>query len=154
MGETQKRPAVVLVVEDEFLTRFAALTALDHAGFDVLDAENAEAALRVLAERSDVRVLFTDINMPGRLDGLELAFEVRRSRPSIGLILTSGKARPNELQMLGGARFLSKPYTELELLAGVEALMLLRPSPSPIALSADRGIGRPARFLAHRRHRW
>jgi len=142
------------VVEDEFLTRFAALTALDSAGFDVLDAENAEAALRVLAERSDVGVLFTDINMPGRLDGLDLAFEVRRSRPSIGLILTSGKARPNELQMLGGARFLSKPYTDLELVAGVEALVLLRPSPSPIASSADRGIARPARFPVHRRHRW
>lgn len=152
MGEAKKKSAVVLVVEDEFLTRLAALAALDQAGFDVLDAENAEAALLVLAQRSDVGVLFTDINMPGRLDGLELAFEVRRTRPAIGLILASGKVRPSELRMLGGARFLSKPYTDLELVAGIEALVLLRPNPMPIASPGDRGIARPAR--SHRRHRW
>lgn len=152
MGEAKTKSAVVLVVEDEFLTRLAALAALDQAGFDALDAENAEAALLVLAQRSDVGVLFTDINMPGRLDGLELAFEVRRSRPAIGLILTSGKVRPSELHMLGGARFLSKPYTDLELVAGIEALVLLRPNPTPIASPGNRAIARPAR--SHRRHRW
>ena len=152
MGDVKAKPAVVLVVEDEFLTRLAALAAVDQAGFDVLDAENAEAALLVLAQRSDVGVLFTDINMPGRLDGLELAFEVRRSRPTIGLILTSGKARPSELHMLGGARFLSKPYTDLELVTAIGALVLLQQNPTPIASPGDRAIARSAR--TYRRHRW
>src|SRR3954471_15535056 len=67
-----RRP-VVLVVEDEGLVRMFVTDVLEEAGFEVAEAENAEAGLLALHARPDVRVLFTDVNMPGRIDGLELA---------------------------------------------------------------------------------
>jgi CheY-like chemotaxis protein len=72
------RRAVVLVVEDEPLVRFGAMDALQDAGFEVVEAGNADAALAVLSTRDDITVLFTDINMPGSMNGLELAGEVHK----------------------------------------------------------------------------
>ena len=66
-------PVVILLVEDEVLVRMVAADVLEDAGFTVLESTNAEEALRLLETRSDVQVLFTDVNMPGALDGLGLA---------------------------------------------------------------------------------
>ena len=154
MTTAPESPLAILVVEDEFLIRLAAVAALDHAGFEVLDAGSAEEALSLLVRRADVAVLFTDINMPGRMNGLDLAFEVRRRWPAIGLLLTSGNARPSDLKMLGGARFLAKPYMAAELVAGMEALIAL-PGRAPLKAPADRkGAVWTARAHRYRRHRF
>src|SRR4029453_2551624 len=90
----------VLVVEDEPLIQILATEALEDAGFEVLTAWNADEALRVLNQHGDeVRVLFTDVNMPGEMDGVELAEAVHERWPHIGLLLSSGVARPTTDQI-------------------------------------------------------
>jgi CheY-like chemotaxis protein len=154
MTTAPESPIVILVVEDEFLIRLAAVAALGHAGFEALEAGNAEEALPLLAHRADIALLFTDINMPGRMNGLELAFEVRRRWPAIGLLLTSSNARPNDLRMLGLARFLAKPYMAAELVATIDALVAL-PILLPLTAPADRkGALSNARAPRYRRHRF
>ena len=146
-------PIAVLVVEDEFLVRLAAVAVLDQAGLRVAHAGSAGEALPLLAQRTDIAVLFTDINMPGRMNGLDLAFEVRRRWPTTGLLLTSS-TRPRDLKMLGGARFLAKPYLAEELVAGIRALTSL-PGLSPMRAPADREGGLwIAQSPRHRRQRF
>lgn len=104
-------PLVVVVAEDEALIRMMAVDALTKAGFDVVEAGHAEDALAVLAARSNgIHILFTDIHMPGSMNGLELGHHVRDHWPWIALIVTSGKARPLAAELPEGSRFLSKPY--------------------------------------------
>jgi CheY-like chemotaxis protein len=100
---------VVLLVDDEPLIRLLAADSLQDAGFDVAEAGSADEALAVLRSRSDVGLLFTDINMPGELDGLELAELVHRSWPVVKLLVTSGKGLRAPLPDDG--RFLCKPYS-------------------------------------------
>ncbi|HEX4572896.1 MAG TPA: response regulator [Dongiaceae bacterium] len=153
MTTAPQSPIAVLIAEDEFLVRLAAVAVLDQAGFQVAHAGSAEEALPLLAQRADIAVLFTDINMPGRMNGLDLAFEVRRRWPITGLLLTSS-SRPRDLKMLGGARFLAKPYLPEELVAGIKALTS-PPSLSPLRAPADREGGLwIARAPRHRRQRF
>ncbi len=93
MNSFRNRRAIILLVEDEVLVRWATATVLREAGYQVLDVERADEALSILERRSDIAVVFTDINMPGRLDGRALAFEVKRRWPAIGLLVTSGDRR-------------------------------------------------------------
>lgn len=99
---------LVLIVDDEPIIRLLACDSLEDAGFEVIDAGNAEEALEILGQRPDVGVLFTDVNMPGGLSGLDLAETVHRRWPAIKLVVTSGQppARP----VADGGRFLAKPY--------------------------------------------
>ena len=99
--------ATVLVVEDDFLVRLCAADALSEAGFNVLQADNGPAALRILEDRP-VDVVFTDINMPGAFDGAGLARRIRDRWPATAVVVTSGRGRPDG--GLGDARFLPKPY--------------------------------------------
>lgn len=71
--EISEKSAVVLIVEDEPLVRLCAVTMVEEAGLDVIEAANADEAIRILENRSDIRVVFTDIQMPGSMDGLNLA---------------------------------------------------------------------------------
>lgn len=103
-------PSIVLVVEDEVLVRMGAVLYLEDAGFDVIEATNAGEALEVLDARSDVAVVFTDVNMPGPLDGLDLAWEVSRRRPDLPVIITSGRMALGEDQIPARSCFLAKPY--------------------------------------------
>src|SRR3954453_4058882 len=103
-----RRP-VVLLVEDDVLVRMYAADVLEEAGFEVAEAENAEAGLLALHARPDVRVLFTDVNMPGRIDGLELARIARAQFPHVGVLLISGRERPGPKDIPPGARFIAKP---------------------------------------------
>ena len=98
---------VVLLVDDEPFIRLLATDSLEEAGFEVEEAANAEEALAVLRSRSDVGLLFTDINMPGDLDGLELAELVHKSWPKVKLLVTSGKGLRSPVPDDG--RFLGKP---------------------------------------------
>lgn len=116
-----RRP-VVLIVEDEFLIRLHAAQIIEEAGFDVIEASNADEAISILEVRSDITVLFTDIQMPGSMDGLKLAAAVKGRWPPIKIVATSGvvNVRPNDLPK--GGRFLPKPYDPIQLTATLREL--------------------------------
>jgi CheY-like chemotaxis protein len=115
-GDTTK---VVLVVEDEPLIRMNTADIFEAAGYYVLEAPNADEALALMNARSDVRVIVTDIDMPGSMDGLAMAHHVRQTFPEVGLVLASGKVFPPERQLPVGARFFSKPFQEHEIVDAV-----------------------------------
>jgi CheY-like chemotaxis protein len=117
-----KRP-VVLIVEDEFLVRMDTGAALDMAGFDVLEAGDADEAIAILSARNDIRLIFTDIHMPGSMDGLKLAHFVRDRWPPVKVVATSGRARITDSDLPEGGRFLPKPYSAAELTATLHELM-------------------------------
>jgi CheY-like chemotaxis protein len=100
----------VLIVEDEFLIRMNAVDSMERAGFKVYEASNADEAIRILERHHDIRVVFTDINMPGSMDGLKLAHYVRGRWPPIKLILTSGHPLPAGEAFPEGAGYCTKPY--------------------------------------------
>src|SRR5664279_741317 len=107
---TAKRP-VVLVVEDEFLLRMDAAEMIGDAGFDVVEAANADEAIAILEARPDIHVVFTDIQMPGSMDGLKLARFVRGRWPPIKIVATSGNTVVRDGDLPEGGVFLPKPYT-------------------------------------------
>src|SRR5690349_17694224 len=115
--------AVVLVVEDEPLVRLDAIDTLTGAGFRVIDAASADEAIAILESRRDIRVVVTDIQMPGSMDGLKLAATIRNRWPPIALIVTSGRVlvQPEELPERG--RFLAKPYNGPRLVEAIQAAL-------------------------------
>jgi CheY-like chemotaxis protein len=122
MSPTTK-PPVVLVVEDEILIRMDVADLLTDAGYRVIGEVNADHALAVLSVRSDVDVLFTDINMPGLLNGSALARIVDMRWPGIAIIVTSGAGRPAPGELPDTARFLPKPYPPSVLVETVKAAL-------------------------------
>jgi CheY-like chemotaxis protein len=101
---------LVLVAEDEELVRLIIVDALEDAGLEVIEAEHAEAALGVLQiHAARIHVLFTDIHMPGTMDGLALAHHTAKTWPEIALLLTSARP-PHEPSLPEKCRFLAKPY--------------------------------------------
>ena len=106
-----KRRLLVLVVEDEPLLMMNAVDMIANMGFEIIEARNADEAIAVLESRSDVHLVFTDIHMPGTMNGLNLAHFVRNRWPPVKIIATSGKARLAEDDLPSGGMFLSKPYT-------------------------------------------
>jgi len=100
----------VLVVEDEHIVRFATVAMLEDEGYVALEADNATEAIRILESRTDVRIVVTDVNMPGTMDGLKLAHYVRDRWPPIRLVVVSGRPSPGELP--GDAVFLGKPFSK------------------------------------------
>lgn len=110
---------VVLVVDDEVFARLLAVQIFLDQGCTVLEAENAEEALDVLDRNDDVALLFTDINMPGAMDGLQLIGRVGQEWPHIQCVATSGRVDPRLCTLPGGARFLPKPYTAHHLLEAI-----------------------------------
>lgn len=103
-------PPTILVVEDEPLILIAVADELREAGFSVLEAWNAAEAIRLLEANANVRVLFTDIDMPGSMDGLALAAVVRERWPPVRIIVTSGKRIPEIEALPMGSAFIAKPY--------------------------------------------
>lgn len=118
-----KKLTEILVVEDEVLLRMMADDILTDAGFRVVEARDAEEAMTLLEARTDVRVVFTDWNMPGEIDGVGLAHLVRKRWPAVGIIVTSGKMQPAPGDLPEGVKFLLKPYRPSTLIEEVEALM-------------------------------
>jgi CheY-like chemotaxis protein len=108
-----KRP-VVLIVEDEFLLRMDAADMIAGAGFEVVEAATADQAIGILEARTDITVVFTDIQMPGSMDGLKLAQAVRGRWPPIKIVTTSGRVRVDPQDLPEGGRFLPKPYSSLQ----------------------------------------
>jgi CheY-like chemotaxis protein len=107
---TSQRKTVV-VAEDETLIRMLAVEVLTEAGFTVIEAGHAEEALKALHVRPwEIHLLFTDIHMPGPMNGLELAHHVWRAWPHIALLITSGEDNPLMAKLPRGSVFLTKPY--------------------------------------------
>jgi CheY-like chemotaxis protein len=101
----------VLVAEDEELIRLVIVQALLDEGFEVMEAEHAEAALTVLEGHARrIHVLFTDIQMPGTMDGLALAHHASKHWPWIGLLVTSARPHPDRATFPKDSRFVAKPY--------------------------------------------
>ncbi len=112
---------VVLVVEDEVLVRLLITDVLQEEGhFKVIEAKNATEALRVLEARPDVRVLFTDAEMPPGPNGFELAREVCHRFPYVQIIISSGRMRPGADEMPTCAVFIPKPWTSTTLIQHVK----------------------------------
>ena len=114
----------VLIVEDEPLVRLCAVETLEDAGFAVIEAGNADEAIRILESRLDIRVVFTDIHMPGSMDGLKLAHAVRNRWPPIKIIVTSGRERVRTQDLPDGGRFFAKPYDPSEIREALRAWAL------------------------------
>jgi CheY-like chemotaxis protein len=118
---TTKRP-VVLVVEDDFLIRMHAAEMIEDAGFEVVEASNADEAVAILEARLDIAVVFTDIQMPGSMDGLKLARAVRNRWPPIHIVATSGLVDVRTGDLPKGGRFLPKPYSSTQVIGALHEL--------------------------------
>lgn len=106
----------VLVVEDEPLIRMVAIDALEDNGFAILEADDAGAALKMLEDTPGIALIFTDINMPGDIDGMDLAAEVAKRWPKIEIIVTSGGVRLATADIPDSGKFLPKPYDTAQLI--------------------------------------
>lgn len=110
---------IVLVVEDETLLRMLAVDFLEEEGFVVLEAATAEEAMSILESRADIGVLFTDVNMPGTMDGLGLASHVVERWPHIRLVVTSGRQGLTNDQLPDDGQFVQKPYGQRQLVSAI-----------------------------------
>ncbi len=113
----------VLVVEDDTVTRYAAVTMIGDAGFSTREATNGNEAIRILDREVGIRIVVTDIDMPPGIDGIKLAACIHRRSPQIGIIITSGKVRPKDGDVPSQGRFIRKPYTEDQLIGAIRALL-------------------------------
>lgn len=96
---------------------------LQNAGYHVHEAKNADEAIEILAVNEDIQVIFTDIDMPGSLDGLKLAWAVRDLWPPIKIIVTSGNHMVEASQMPSGSRFFPKPYMSASVAAAMQEMV-------------------------------
>ena len=144
----------VLVVEDEMILRMRAVDIVEDAGFNPVEAVNADQAMSILESRTDISLLFTDIQMPGSIDGLKLAHAVHNRWPSIKIILVSGQMKPSDAERPANSRFFVKPLgvehmiTELQAMVGTGALRIVPAAPvlpANGALDAAGSILSPAR---------
>src|SRR6185437_5474881 len=110
---------LVLVVEDGPLIRWHAVEVVEQAGFEAVEASNADQAIDILQTRHDVKIVFTDIHMPGSMDGLTLAQAIRSRWPPIELILTSGRFNLREDELPDRGRFLPKPYNNNDIIGAL-----------------------------------
>ena len=116
-------PAVVLVVEDEMLLRMRAVDMVEDAGFTPVEAVDADEAIAILESRSDIALLFTDIQMPGSMDGLKLAHAVRERWPPIEIILVSGQLKPANIDIPANSRFFGKPFEAREMIGEMQNMI-------------------------------
>ena len=111
----------VLVVEDDVWQRSLAMDVLERAGYDVVEATNADEAIAILETRKDIQIVFTDIEMPGSMDGLNLARAIRDRWPPVELIIASGQHRLDDDRIPSRGKFLPKPYDPDTLTAVVKS---------------------------------
>ena len=115
--------AVVLVVEDEMLLRMRAVDMVEDAGFTPVEAVDADEAVAILESRSDIALLFTDIQMPGSMDGLKLAHTVHKRWPPIKIILVSGQLKLANIDIPANSRFFGKPLEAKEMIAEMQDMI-------------------------------
>jgi len=114
---------IILVVEDDWLLRLVTVELALDAGFVALEAANADEALIILERRADIAVMFTDIDMPGTIDGLKLAHAVRHRWPPIKIIIVSGKTHLNDADLPSETQFFSKPYSVPHMISELRSLV-------------------------------
>lgn len=112
----------ILVVEDEPLIRLGMASLVEESGFVAVEAANADAAIRVLERHRDIRIVITDVDMPGSMDGIRLAHFVRERWPPVQLIVISGQVGAEKAELPPGTRFFTKPWREELLLSAVREL--------------------------------
>jgi two-component sensor histidine kinase/CheY-like chemotaxis protein len=113
----------VLIVEDEMMLRMRAVDIVEDAGLSPVQAVNADQALSILESRSDISLLFTDIQMPGSMDGLKLAHAVHDRWPAIKIILVSGQVNPSDAERPAESRFFGKPLSDAQMIAELQAMV-------------------------------
>ena len=116
-------PPAVLVVEDEMLLRMRAVDMVEDAGFTSVEAVDADEAVAILESRSDIALLFTDIQMPGSMDGLKLAHAVHRRCPPIKIILVSGQLKLASIDIPADSRFFGKPLEAKKMIAETQSMI-------------------------------
>ena len=116
-------PAVVLVVEDEMLLRMRAVDMVEDAGYTSVEAVDADEAVAILESRSDIALMFTDIQMPGSMDGLKLAHTVHERWPPIKIMLVSGQLRPANIDIPADSRFFGKPLEAEAMIAEMQDMI-------------------------------
>jgi two-component sensor histidine kinase len=121
-GVTAAIPSV-LIVEDEMVLRMRAVDIVEDAGFNPVEAVNADDALAILESRSDIELLFTDIQMPGSMDGLKLAYAVHERWPQIKIILVSGQLTLTDADKPADSRFYGKPLAVKAMIAEMQEMM-------------------------------
>jgi CheY-like chemotaxis protein len=115
--------ATVLVVEDEMLLRMRAVDIVEDAGYTSVEAVDADQAIAILESRFDIELLFTDIQMPGSMDGLKLAHAVRERWPPIKIILVSGVMKLQDIDIPTDSRFFGKPLEAKEMIAEIQDMI-------------------------------
>ena len=133
----ERTKPVALVVEDETLLRIHATDLLEQHGLSVVQARNAEEVIRIMEAHDAVRLLFTDSQMPGRFDGMDLARQVHARLPHVLMVITSGQKKPAQREIPDDGRFIGEPYRPAELLDQVDDS--LRKPRSNLERPADRG---------------
>jgi CheY-like chemotaxis protein len=124
MDGVADRPApVILIVEDDPFVRMLAVEFVNDAGFETLEAADAEQAIAILESCSGIAVLFTDIRMPGSMDGLKLALVVSDRWPAIQILIASGHVRLRQADLPPKGRFLGKPYCAAAMVAELHSLV-------------------------------
>jgi two-component system, response regulator PdtaR len=118
-----KAKAVVLVVEDDGIIRMGAVDLILRAGFEALEAGNADEAIKILRGRPDIHLVFTDVEMPGTMDGIKLSHYIRDRWPPIKLIVASGRTIVEQSSLPEGARFFGKPYNEIDLVQSITRMV-------------------------------
>ena len=113
----------ILVVEDDTLVRMHGTDILEDAGYEVLEAANADEALAILNEQQDVHVLFSDVDMPGSMDGLDLARLVHKRWPHIHLLLTSGHHPVQSADLPDRGKFVRKPWSSEVLVERIQGFL-------------------------------
>jgi CheY-like chemotaxis protein len=116
-------PAVVLVVEDEMPLRMRAVDMVEDAGYTSVEAVDADQAVAILESRSDIALLFTDIQMPGSMDGLGLAHSVHDRWPPIKIILVSGQLKLANIDIPVGSKFFGKPLEAKVMIAQMQSMI-------------------------------
>jgi two-component system, response regulator PdtaR len=122
MSPNDKLPQV-LVVEDEALLLFSIADDLRDAGFEVFEASDADEAIALLSTEPGIGLMFTDIDMPGSMDGLKLSAVVHDRWPPVRIIITSGKHMPSRDRIPDDGLFLPKPYTPASVVSAMNALL-------------------------------
>ena len=113
--------ALIVVVDDDVFERMGASDMFSDAGYRVLEAGNADEALQIFETNADIKLLFTDVSMPGSMSGSDLARYVAERWPSIGIIITSGRPRPLKLPL--SMLFHDKPYEPAAVLRQAREMM-------------------------------
>jgi two-component system, response regulator PdtaR len=114
---------VILVVEDDPFLRMLTVEFVNEAGFETLEACDADQAIAILESNPTITVLFTDINMPGSMDGLKLARVVSNRWPVIEILIASGHVLLQQADLPPNGRFLHKPYRAEAMIADLHSLV-------------------------------